>query len=170
VCGARTLGLPVDGFAFAADNTAVFTNSSGEVRCYGTSAGFLLRDAGGHRRISVVEDFGCSSQLAAQQVPAACVPPEFGDPPIIRPIDRVTTGGDLDGEPSASDPAEAAKQSAQNVMKNEFCAWRDTEPALVTRFPLTSCRNAFPRFSLGLSFQDADCGGAQSDPGVLHHV
>jgi hypothetical protein len=43
--------------------------------------------------------------LAAQQVPPACVPPEFGDPPIVRPIDRATTGCDLDGEPSASDPA-----------------------------------------------------------------
>jgi hypothetical protein len=72
--------------------------------------------------------------FAAQQVPAACVPSDFGDPPIIRPVDRATTGCDLDGEASASDPDEAAKQSAQNVMKNEFCAWRQTDPALVTRF------------------------------------
>jgi hypothetical protein len=82
--------------------------------------------------------------FAAQQVPAACVPPEFGDPPIIRPIDRATTGCDLDGEASASDPTEAATQSAQNVMKNEFCAWRDTEPALVTRFSFDQLQKRLP--------------------------
>jgi hypothetical protein len=57
-----------------------------------------------------------ASSVTEQQVPAACVPAEFGDPPIIRPIDRATTGCDLDGEASASDPADAAKQSAQNAM------------------------------------------------------
>jgi hypothetical protein len=82
--------------------------------------------------------------FAAQQVPAVCVPPEFGDPPIIRPIDRATTGCDLDGEASASDPSEAAKQSAQNVMKNEFCAWRDTDPALVTRFSFDQLQKRLP--------------------------
>ena len=82
--------------------------------------------------------------VAAQQVPAACVPAEFGDPPIVRPIDRATTGCDLDGEASASDPAEAAKQAAQNITKNEFCAWRDTDPALVTRFSFDQLQKRLP--------------------------
>ena len=79
-----------------------------------------------------------------QQVPTGCVPPEFGDPPIVRPIDRATTGCDLDGEASASDPTEAAKQSAQNVMKNEFCAWRNTDPALVTRYSFDQLQKRLP--------------------------
>ena len=39
----------------------------------------------------------------------------------------------LDGDPSATNPADQAKQ-AQNRAKNEFCAWQNTDPALVTRF------------------------------------
>ena len=109
--------------------------------------------------------------LAAQQVPAACVPPEFGDPPIVRPIDRATTGCDLDGEASASDPTEAAKQSAQNVMKNEFCAWRDTDPALVTRFSFDAATETpARRVPVGLADEHADCGGAEGNSRVLHNI
>lgn len=72
------------------------------------------------------------------------MPAEFEDPPIIRPIDRATTGCDLDGEASASDPADAAKQAAQNVAKNEFCAWRDAAPALVTRFSFDQLQKRLP--------------------------
>jgi hypothetical protein len=94
--------------------------------------------------VAVISAPTWESSVGAQQVPAACVPTEFGDPPIIRPIDRATTGCDLDGEASASDPNEAAKQSAQNVMKNEFCAWRDTDPALVTRFSFDQLQKRLP--------------------------
>lgn len=73
-----------------------------------------------------------------------CVPVEFGDPPIIRLTDRATTGCDLDGEPSASNPADAAEQAAQNVAKNEFCGWTGTEPALGTRFSFDQLRKRLP--------------------------
>ena len=36
--------------------------------------------------------FAWEDDALLQQAPAACVPPGFGDPPIVRPIDRATTG------------------------------------------------------------------------------
>jgi hypothetical protein len=81
---------------------------------------------------------------AAQQVPAACVPTEFGVPPIVRPIDRATTGCDLNGEPSASNPTDQEKQEAQNLAKNEFCAWTGASPALVTRLSFDRLMKRIP--------------------------
>ena len=88
--------------------------------------------------------FGSKDDSLVQQVRAACVPLAFGDPPIVRPIDHATNGCDLDGEPSATDPADQAKQEAQNQAKNEFCAWQNTDPALVTRFSFDQLQSCLP--------------------------
>ena len=88
--------------------------------------------------------FGSTDDSLVQQVPAACVPPVFGDPPIVRPIDHATNRCDLDGEPSATNPADQAKQEAQNRAKNEFCAWQNTDPALVTRFSFDQLQKPLP--------------------------
>ena len=61
------------------------------------------------RRGTAAIALGSTDDSLVQQVPAACVPPAFSDPPIVRPIDRATTGCDLDGEPSATDPADQAR-------------------------------------------------------------
>ena len=87
--------------------------------------------------------FDSKDDSLVQQVPAACVAPAFGDPPIVRPVDHATTGCDLDGEPSATSPADQAKQEAQNQAKNEFCAWQNTDPALVTRFSLDQLQSVY---------------------------
>ena len=94
------------------------------------------------RRCNVCSDMGVVGQrpAGAHRVRPAGV----RHPPTVWPIDRATTGCDLDGEASVSDPIEAAKQSAQNLMKNEFCAWRDTDPALVTRFSFDQLQKRLP--------------------------
>src|SRR4029453_15045504 len=41
-------------------------------------------------------------------------------------------------------PADQAKQEAQNRAKNEFCAWQNTDPALVTRFSFDQLQKRLP--------------------------
>ena len=83
-----------------------------------------------------------------QQVPAECIPPAFGgeDDAIVRPIDRATTGCGLEGDGTD-------KQAAQNVVKNNFCAWQNTEPALVTRKSFDQLMKQLPS---GVPFGDRD--------------
>jgi hypothetical protein len=51
---------------------------------HGAILGFVLATA------AIV--FGSKDDSLVQQVPAACVPPAFGDPPIVRPVDQATDG------------------------------------------------------------------------------
>ena len=81
-----------------------------------------------------------------QQVPSQCIPPAFGgeDDAIVRPIDHATKGCGLEGSSAGDEPHEA-----QNLVKNNFCAWPDTDPALVTRKSFDELMKQMPTIPFG---------------------
>jgi hypothetical protein len=80
-----------------------------------------------------------------EQVPASCIPAGFGEAIQRYAIDSVSNGCGLRGKGTGATADDREKQEVQNLVKNNFCAWKDGEPALVTMKSFDQLQRAIPQ-------------------------